>query len=120
MNVESVLQDIAAKLKSETADVKAFIDGAFSYARDNIKPEVIKVTADVVAAAESAFAQDATVDKVEFAFSNAVAAFAKDGIEFIEADYNFAVETVMQARNAALAAAARPTSDAGTAQDQVS
>lgn len=98
--LKAILNDILGAFKKEALDVETFFVAAAKYAAANIKPELLKIVADCMTAAEQAFTADPTVDKYTFALSNIVAALEKDAIAFAESDINYAVEAVIQQRNA--------------------
>lgn len=105
----SEFSDVMTKIVNEVkADVNALETMVVSTAKDvaaNIGSKTWAVVGDAVAAAEVAFEQPGTgAQKFDFAFSNAIAALEKDGLAFAEAEINYAIETFVQARNAALAA----------------
>lgn len=96
----SALAALTEALSGAENDVEAFLVGAAQYAAKNIKPAIISAVKDAMIAAEQAYETDASLDKYSFAFSNAVAVLEKDGVAFAESDINYAVEAVIQARNA--------------------
>lgn len=98
--LEAIASDIAQKIEDEAMDVKTFVVTSFEYASQNIKAEVLKTTADCVAAAESSLGSEAAgADKYAFAFGNIVAALEKDVVEFAESDIDTAIQAVIAQRN---------------------
>lgn len=98
--LKAIATDIENEVENDAADVGTFFTEILDYAKNNIKPAVVKAVADATAAAESAFESDQGTDRYAFAFSNAIAKLASDGVAFAEADVNFAIEAVVQARKA--------------------
>lgn len=98
-DILAILKSLWQLLVNEEQDVETFFVNAAKYAAQNINSAIVKATADCVAAAQAAFEQDGGVDRYAFAFSNIVATLEKDGVKFLEADINYAIEAVMQARN---------------------
>lgn len=98
--LEKIASDVGTAIENEVLDIETFAVSAAKYFAANIKPAIVKAAADAMAAAESAFVSDATVDKYNFAFSNAVAALGKDAIEFFESDLNYSIEMLKQAQAA--------------------
>lgn len=98
--LKQILAYVIKAYDDEVLDVSTFFIEAAQYAARNIKPEFLKIVTDCMTAAEQAFSGDASVDRYELAFSNIIAALEKDGIEYAEADVNYAVEVVIQQRNA--------------------
>lgn len=101
--LKQIWKALTGAVESEAVDVETFFVSSAKYAAANIKPEVVTATADCMAAAEQAFESDSTIDKYALAFSNIVGALEKDAITFAEADVNYAIEAVIQQRNAKLA-----------------
>lgn len=114
-----ILQKIRDLILGEVEDAETFFVAAAKYAANNIKSEALKIITDCTAAAEQAFSQDSSVDKYSFAFSNIIAALKKDGIEFAEADINYAIEAVVQRRNQMAAPNGSSTADTPTPPDSV-
>lgn len=104
--LKEIGSEIGTAVSNGVMDVKAFLGGAATYASQNIGPELLKIATDSMTAAETAFAADNTVNKYEHALAAAISQAAADGIAFIEADYNFAVEAVKQEQASRIAAAA--------------
>lgn len=107
-DLTNVLNKIVAEIKADESALETMIVQTAKDAYAKIVPAIWKAVGDAVAAAESAAASSTLtdpLDKAEFAFSNAVAALTRDGIAFAESEINYAMETFVQARNAALAAA---------------
>lgn len=100
----SELSNLVDKVKDAVVcgaqDIAAFAAGAATYAALNIKPEMWKIAADAYKGAADAFATDNTVDKYTHALAAAGKAALADGIEFIEADFNYAIETMHKAHAA--------------------
>jgi hypothetical protein len=80
-----------------------------------IKPEVFLAVGDAVTAAETAYEADSGVDKYAVAFAAAAASLEKDGVTFAESEINYAIETFVQARSAALSADAQTAPAAAVA-----
>src|ERR1700744_4759483 len=91
--------ELSTAVTNGAEDVETFFGNAASYFSTNITPELSKIVTDSMAAAETAYAADSTVDKYAFALAAAGKAAAADGVAFVEADFNYAVEAVVQLTN---------------------
>lgn len=111
------LQAIVAKILNwftgGTLDVGRFLSGAAQYAATNISPVFLKTVAECVAAADLIDGEGK--EKKAFAWSNIIAILEKEAIAFAIADVNFAIESVIQQRNAQAAKAANPLVEPPTA-----
>ncbi len=89
-----------------TLDVGRFFRGAAEYAAIHIGPDFLKVVAECVAAAD--LIDVPGHEKKAFAWSNIVAALEKEAIAFVVADINYAIEVMIQQRNATASKAIAP------------
>lgn len=121
MSIASELVDeVKTAVSNGVQDVEAFLGGAAIYAANNIKPALLKITADAFHGAEEAFIGDNSVDRYAHAMAAAGKAAAADGIEFVEADFNYAIEAMKQAQAARADKAAQTNVDpsaSGTGTD---
>jgi len=119
-DIISAIQGKPDALEGDVGDMENFFVDAAKYAAANIKPELLKIVADCMAATEQGLANASGDDKWAFCLPNIIAACEKDGVEFVLADVNYASEAVIQQRNLRFAALtdAAPTPAPETAAQQ--
>lgn len=103
--LEQIALDLEEVVEEELDDIGQFFAGAYEYEAKNLKPQLAKIVADCMAAAEKSLTTASGSEKYAFAFSNIVAAAAEDALVFSESAIDFAVQSVIAERNKRLAAA---------------
>lgn len=113
-----------SNLEEDIEEIRDFIVDAAEYAYDHIDDAVWKAMSEAMAAAESDFMKDPSLDRAVFATGNAASSLDASGVSFLISDLNYARETMIQQRNKRMAAleapAPQPEAPAATPGDDTS